>query len=74
VDDSQKKLTPAGFSGESHIAGSGPFHNRLPLWHSHSPLRKELVARRFDTADQVALWVKKVAQRHKRSLRMQPIH
>lgn len=37
--------------------------HRLPLWGEGDPRRTELVARRCTTADQVAAWVKEVAQR-----------
>jgi four helix bundle suffix protein len=35
-------------------------HRGLPLWETKDPRRKALVARRCQTADQVAAWVKEI--------------
>jgi len=35
----------------------------LSQWPAHSPLRQELVDKRFRTADEVALWVKEISRR-----------
>jgi four helix bundle suffix protein len=37
-------------------------HRRLRLWSRHDPRRKALVARRCQTADDVATWIKEVAR------------
>jgi four helix bundle suffix protein len=37
-------------------------HRRLRLWSRHDPRRKALVARRCQTADDVAAWIKEVAR------------
>lgn len=39
----------------------------LPQWPAHSPLRQELVDRRFQTADEVAGWVKEVSRRREQN-------
>jgi four helix bundle suffix protein len=38
-------------------------HRNLRQWPAHSPLRQELVDKRFQTADEVAGWVKDISRR-----------